>query len=356
MKKQIQIPALFEHIDSIDISEQDIWDYNPDILKKLLIDHTMSAKARKQANDLSLNVNIFWATNDYDKYGEGYHYFDQIVPEAITGTGRERIVMPRVLKDTQLKLDRIKDKAEVFTPSWVCNIQNNLVDEAWFGRQNVFNTEVTSEDGSHSWITNEDKIEFPDDPQKSWKNYVRERRLEITCGEAPYLVSRYDTTTGVFIPLEQRIGILDRKLRVIHENASNDKEWREETRHAYESTYGFEWQGDNLLLAREALLLTYIENYYKHFKSYKSIERSLPGIAYIISWNIWQMDGLKMVIPNSCENVYETNLFGESNQSTCPACEKGELHGHIGIPCIIRNWKKPREQQKIQFSSLISNI
>ena len=42
--------------------------------------------------------------------------------------------------------------------------------------------------------------------------------MEITCGEAPYLVSRYDVVKGEIIPVEDRIGILDRKLRVINEN------------------------------------------------------------------------------------------------------------------------------------------
>ena len=43
-----------------------------------------------------------------------------------------------------------------------------------------------------------------------------DNRMEITCGEAPYLVSRYDTTTGEPIPIGRRIGLLDRKLCVIN--------------------------------------------------------------------------------------------------------------------------------------------
>lgn len=35
---------------------------------------------------------------------------------------------------------------------------------------------------------------------KDWRKYVDARRLEISCGEAPYLVSRYDTVTGCEIP------------------------------------------------------------------------------------------------------------------------------------------------------------
>ena len=219
---------IFQHIHEVDISEQDILDYDAEVLNQLLIDHTMSAEARKDAKDTSLRVNIFWATNDYDGavtdengqvVKDGFRYNDQIRPENITGR-HSRVVMPRVLKDRQAQLGRTKDKAEVFTPSWVCNAQNNLIDEAWFGRKDVFNHEETAPDGTHTWTPTEGKIVFPEgDKQKTWKKYVTENRLEITCGEAPYLVSRYDTTTGEAIPLPRRIGLLDRKLRVISENA-----------------------------------------------------------------------------------------------------------------------------------------
>ena len=77
------------------------------------------------------------------------------------------------------------------------------------------------------------------------------KRLEITCGEAPYLVSRYDTVTGRTIPISERVGLLDRKLRVVHENTGTEAEWKKWARRAVESVYGYEFQGDNLLLARE---------------------------------------------------------------------------------------------------------
>ncbi len=57
---------IFEHISDVDISEQDIWDYEPDVLNKLLIDHTMSARVRELENDQTKFANIFWATNDYE--------------------------------------------------------------------------------------------------------------------------------------------------------------------------------------------------------------------------------------------------------------------------------------------------
>lgn len=391
MKKNSSTYRIFEHIRDVDISEQDIYDYDIDILNQLLIDHTMSAKARAEANDQNKVVNIFWATSDYegtvmDEKGhvivKGYQYKDEIKPENITGRN-QRIVMPRVLKDKQAQIDRTKDKAEVFTPSWVCNAQNNLIDEAWFGRKEVFNQEITNEDGSHTWIPTSGKITFPEgDSRKTWKKYIVDNRMEITCGEAPYLVSRYDTTTGESIPIDRRIGLLDRKLRVINENVDNEKDWYTMAEKAFKHTYGYEWQGDNLLLAREALLYTYIEyfmdkfndkdaegNYVKDANGELKVpdKRKILNAARWISWNIWQMDGLKMVVPDSCDNQYETDLFGLKKKIVCDACSKGKMTGHIGVKCIIRDWnlKKPKEWQpkpgedphsqpwqKIEFSSL----
>lgn len=391
MKKNSSAYRIFEHIRDVDISEQDIYDYDIDILNQLLIDHTMSAKARAEANDQNKVVNIFWATSDYegtvmDENGriivKGFQYKDEIKPENITGRNR-RIVMPRVLKDKQAQIGRTKDKAEVFTPSWVCNAQNNLIDEAWFGRKEVFNQEIITEDGSHTWVPTSGKITFPEgDSQKTWKKYIVDNRMEITCGEAPYLVSRYDTTTGESIPIDRRIGLLDRKLRVINENVDNEKDWYTMAEKAFKHTYGYEWQGDNLLLAREALLYTYIEyfmdkfndkdaegNYVKDANGELKVpdKRKILNAARWISWNIWQMDGLKMVVPDSCDNQYETDLFGLKKKIVCDACSTGKMIGHIGVKCIIRDWnlKKPKEWQpkpgedphsqpwqKIEFSSL----
>ena len=195
-----------------DSNENDILNLDPEVLSKLLIDHTT-----KQ--------NILWASNDYVNLGDGYGFHDHILPELITGD-KAYVIRPRVLKEKELQTARSKDKAEVFTPSWVCNTQTNLFDEAWFGRKDVFNTEVVNEDGSRDWIPTKGKIVFEDeDSPRSWKKYVRDTRLEITCGEAPYLVSRYDTTTGQPIPLEKRIGLIDRKLRVVSENTTTSKDW-----------------------------------------------------------------------------------------------------------------------------------
>ena len=326
----------------IDIREDDLLALSAEVLDTLLRDHTTGK-------------NIFWATHDYEVLGSEYDYHAQILPSLITGE-HGMVIRPRVLKPKEQQTDRAKDMAEVFTPSWVCNAQNNLVDEAWFGRKDVFNVE---DHEKHTWKPNPLKIEFPKD--KTWKDYVRATRMEMTCGEAPYLVSRYDATTGEPIPLEQRIGLLDRKLRVVSENVDVSGEWLEWAQAAYKNIYGFEWQGDNLLLAREALLWTFIEYYQAKFNK-APLLKSINYIAYIISWNLWQMDGLKGVVPDSCRHgVTEKiqTLFGEEEQIVhCLGCQQDDIRRHNGIYCLIRDWgnKDPRtgeNNRKIRFIDLM---
>ena len=319
----------------IDILENDIIEQYPGVLEILLRDHTTQK-------------NIFWATDNYEHLGKDYSFQVPILPELISGENGN-IIMPRVFKDKVLQQARSKEMAEVFTPSWVCNAQNNLIDNAWFGKENVFNLEEIV-DGKKTWKLNANKVMFPDG--KTWKNYVRDTRLEITCGEAPYLVSRYDTTTGEFIEIENRIGLLDRKLRVINENVNDTGKWLEAAQIAYKNIYAFEWQGDSLLLAREALLYTFIENYKHKLNALPSLE-ALKNIAEIISWNIWQMDGLKGVVPNSCkEESVEILDFFETRTKImkCKGCETQNIKLHNGIYCNIMDWdiEKP-----IKFISLL---
>lgn len=210
----------------------------------------------------------------------------------------QEIIRPRAVKSKEEQTQRAKDKAEVFTPAWICNAQNNLIDEEWFGRkEGLFNS--PDPENPQKWINNEEKIEFPEG--KTWKDYVADTRLEITCGEAPYLCNRYDAVTGEYNEnVKYRIGMLDRKLRIVSENTKDSKDWILWAKIALRATYGFEWQGDNLLLAREALFFTFEEHYIAQFGEKKFNQnkmRMMPGAAYIISWNVWQMDGLTYGLP-----------------------------------------------------------
>ena len=300
--------------ENIDINETEVLKQYPEVLEMLLKDHTTQ-------------LNIYWATDSYADRGKGYQFKDAITIDRITGDNG-MIIRPRSVKSKDEQTKRSKDMAEVFTPSWVCNAQNNLIDDAWFGKQGVFN----SESPDHTWKAISGKIEYPEG--KTWKDYVRDTRLEITCGEAPYLVSRYDTVSGMPIELTERIGLLDRKLRVVSENTETTGEFLDWCQEAYKNTYGYEWQGDNLLLAREALLFTFLD-YYKAKFGEDPLLKSIQYIAYIISWNVWQMDGLKFCPPG--EEPCEGDLFNPSNL------------------CLIRDWRKPRDKQKIYFKSLLKS-
>ena len=308
----------------IDISENELLRQSPRLLQLLLWDQTRQAP-------------IFWATEDYASMGSGYRSEDPISIERITGE-YGTVIQPRILKSRAAQLSRTKERAEVFTPSWVCNAQNNIVDEAWFGRGDVFNTEHPD---THTWTPSPSPITFPEG--KTWQDYLRAVRMEITCGEAPYLVSRYDTTTGRFIPLPERVGMLDRKMRILAEQALPAEEWISWAQVIYQSIYAFEWQGDNLLLAREALLISFIEYYEAQF-GLRPTEEAIEQIAEIISWNVWQMDGLRGVVPNSCKPDIEwaEDLFeATSSIRPCPGCAQGNNYEkHTGIYCKIRDWSE----------------
>jgi hypothetical protein len=100
----------------VDVRENYILKIDHELLSLLLFDHT------------TIN-NIFWATdNYYIKLGKGFRPDDEITVERVTGEYCN-LVKPRVKKTKAEQTARVRDKAEVFTPSWICNSQNNLIDE-----------------------------------------------------------------------------------------------------------------------------------------------------------------------------------------------------------------------------------
>ncbi|MBQ9283303.1 MAG: restriction endonuclease subunit M [Treponema sp.] len=303
--------------------------FSDEVLTVLLLDH-------------STGKNILWATDDYSPISSK----SQIEIAQITGLHSDRI-KPRIQKQKEEQAARTRNKAEVFTPSWICNAQNNLIDEAWIGRKNVFNSESKSAASSKAnvknadgkkWTSIKEKIFFSTDIQsgKTWQDYIKLTRLEISCGEAPYLVSRYDSVSGKQIKIKDRIGLLDRKLRVVCENVQNEAEYLLWTKIAFQNCYGFELQGDNLLIARSNMLLSYNE-YTKHFLKRDSTEEEQMEIAEIVSWNLWQMDGLTSCTPFSSPEEEEFLYFEEFDKPE-------------HFPCKIMDWK---ENKIILYKSLL---
>lgn len=286
---------------STDISENVIREKMPAILEILLIDRTKSTPKKKR--------NIIWANENYIQYGrKAYAPTAQIKPELVTGL-MGNVIKPRALKSLELQKNRTKNKAEVFTPTWVVKKQNDEVDRELI--------------------------------EKDLETYVKFKWLEITCGEAPYMATRYEMETGEIIPLEKRVGFVDRKLTRINAEITDKAEWQRLVEEAYKASYGFEWNGDSLLLARENLLYTYRDYYYDKWKE-EPFYGLFEKIATIISYNIFQMDGLKYIIPltEKREKVidFQLSLFEDEEPE-----EKWIVHP--GKRVKIMNW----ETNKMEF-------
>ena len=308
---------------NIDISENTLRNRGQ-ILDILLLDRTRSTKKRPH--------NIIWATDSYEKnMGKDYAPKKQIIREQITGVNG-KLIQPRAAKSREEQMARTKGKAEVFTPLKIVKEMNTAINWA-----------------KGNWPATE----------KNWIAYTQELRLEITCGEAPFIASRYNPVNGKYRETHRRVGFLDDKLKIVGQFTKNKTEWLEYATIALKSSYGYEWQGDNLLIARENILLT-IDDFYKDFcanklklKSKQNLtDEQLEQFAEIISWNIWQMDGLKYVRPMSCRQV-ERDLEEVSKDQLsllpaerlqkikveCEGCRINNRFKHTGVYAKVMDWK-----------------
>ena len=302
--------------------------------------------------DRTTGRNIIWADNEYEALGEGYMGDDEITVEKITGLS-SGVIKPRIAKEQEHQSKRTKSRAEVFTPSWLCNQMNNDIDATWFSRRDVFNIE-----DNQAWHTSQGPISFPQKRGYGWHAYVESPRLEITCGEAPFVCSRYDTVTGEILPVDKRIGFLDRKLRIVSEKTKTRKEWVRWALAALKASYGFEYQGDNLLLARINVFETFCEHLRERW-GMGITDDELNQAAWIVSWNFWQMNGLTCAVPtNKMNAVVQSALFGyeepapeplqptlftlldESSFDKSTQEEKEEGSGKTVPFCIIYDWQE----------------
>ena len=294
--------------------------------------YPVSENLKALLKDKTTKKNIIFATSVYSSKGTPIKETEQMTEEILKGFTQYEI-QPRVLKNKEQQQERTRAKAEVFTPSWICNKMNNHCDEEWFGRKNVFNIEQ-----EQGWLVNTEKVEF--DTEDGWKKYVDSKRLEITCGEAPYIVSRYDAATGELLEIRQRIGILDRKLRVVNENTVNETEWFKWVLRAYQSVYGYEFQGDSLLIARINLLITFVD-YMQDRWDRVPTDAELRKIVNVIVWNLWQMDGISGTVPfgKSKEEYHQFSLF---DFVVTDEPEKQDTEEPEEVYCRIYDWRSDK--------------
>ena len=281
--------------------------------------------------DRSSGAFIRWACNAYTTHGESYAADQEIYPHQV------HLIQERTRKTQEEQRDRTKKSAEVFTPAWLCNAMINARDAAYFGREEVFNRMEAP-----SWTPTRKTIDFPTTAsgrRLAWERYIDARCLEITCGEAPFLVSRYDAADGRPIPLAERIGILDRKLRIIGEHTCTAEDWFHWAKRALESAYAYEYQGDSLFLARLNLFLS-ISEYHRHLWKRPLNRHQQEEVARILSWNLWQMDGLTATTPFvTKQGKPEDSLF----DFYAITAERRPLRS------LIRDW---RGKKTIRFSEL----
>ena len=279
--------------------------------------------------DKTTGNNILWATDSYEQKGKKYAPLAPITSDLVTGKNG-KLIQPRAAKSKEEQLLRTRDKAEVFTPLSIVKQMNDACDTKRVTKNN-------------------------------WQEYVSLLKLEITCGEAPFIVSRYDPVSDKqeLLPLKKRVGFLDKKLSFVSKYCNTQDEWIKWAKIAFQSSYGYEWQGDSLLIARENLLYTFIDYYKDKFKKNPSLEHQ-KEIAEIIVWNIFQMDGLKYVIPMSCKTETitikgEVTLFGKEDdrivEKPCAGCENKTAKNHNGTYVKIMNWK---EDKIIRFVDIVN--
>lgn len=277
--------------------------------------------------DRTTKKNIIWATDSYERFGKEFLSKKQIKPDLVTGRYK-LLIQPRAAKSFEEQRRRTKDKAEVFTPLKIVDQMNKMLEKSVPNKNN-------------------------------WQEYVCELRLEITCGEAPFIASRYNPTAhGTLIKLKSRVGFLDRKLKVVSRYCHEKKEWLHWAKEAFKASYGYEWQGDNVLLARENLLYTFID-YYREKFSKSPVLNVQEEFAEIISWNIFQMDGLRYVVPMSCHHESKITpmvqtLFGnipeKIEKNECEGCKYDRPQKHNGRYVKIMDWEK---NKNVKFVDLI---
>ena len=136
-------------------------------------------------------------------------------------------------------------------------------------------------------------------------------------------------------------------------------EWLFWAKEAFKASYGYEWQGDNVLIARENLLYTLIDYYIDKFHRKPSVKVQ-ESFAEIISWNIFQMDGIKYVVPMSCRHESkiipgEWTLFEKKPDTVekheCEGCKYNRPSKHNGRYVKVMDCEM---NKSIRFVDLLS--
>ena len=284
--------------------------------------------------DKTTRKNIIWATDGYSSFGKKYEKGEQI-----TKSGARKI-QARASKAKEEQAGRTKKRGEVFTPVWIIEQMNSHVVKEWHA------------DNYKKFYKKE---EYPEQPlqelfrkEKYVKLFTDNRILEITCGEAPFICTRYDPENGKTIDVDARVGFLDDKLATINTYVYNEKDWWKWTKRAFQASYGYEFQGDSLLIARVNLMCTF-EDYLKAKWNRFPTKREYKEIANIVCWNIWQMDGLTGYIPYATIDIENPDAIEGQIDLLDEVPDDIPKEADEKLRCRIFNW---RSNESLEYLSL----
>lgn len=254
--------------------------------------------------DRTTGRNIIWANGGADE-------------REVIRKGDVKRIRPRWLKDEEARKQRTRANAEVFTPSGICKEMVEALGEAGFDSEKECSLTSTC--------------------------------LEITCGEAPFIASRYDMETGETIDIDDRFGLLDRKLECAKREARTLEGYRGLALEALKSVYGYEFQGDSLFMARVNVLMDFTEHWRGKWKAGPD-SRILQAAAEAISWNFWQMDGLSNDCLPPLKKLKEKKPVARS--MFAEAEEQGGKPEDLSSPCVIKLWNEGSKGRKVEFREL----
>lgn len=252
--------------------------------------------------DCAAGRNIVWTDDECVEFGDGFIGDNGIAIEKITNFSSGAI-KPHIAKKQGRRFERIMTRAGAIVPSWLFNRMNNSIDAVWLDMRDV--SYVKNDVERNSGLK---RIVFHEKSGRSGRVYVESHRPGITCGEASFAYSHYDTVTMDASPVGGRIGFSNRMLCVVSEKIGYCREWVRWAPAAPEASSGFEFQCCCL-----PTCINVFGTFWEHQR-----ERWSAGMAevetgqtvWILLWNILQLNGPICTMPaNQMDIVVQFILF-----------------------------------------------
>ena len=120
---------------------------------------------------------------------------------------------------------------------------------------------------------------------------------------------------------------------MVGENTDTELAWITWAAQAVEATYGYEFQGDSLLIARLNVLMT-VRDFMEDRFGQTLTEKQFGRLIQTVVWNLWQMDGLTDRIPFAAEEEPDMGglLFGMMQEQENTDCRIYDWRTGLDVP------------------------